>query len=155
MPDLPARPDLDQLRRRAKDLLHEAVRGDVAALARLAVTSDRPTLDAAQLTVAREHGFASWGKLKTEIYRRRLIDSGDAAGLRLLLAEHPELAVEKLLHWCDHPQGTSPLAYVAMLRYDTSAGCWRDVPGTGALTSALLDAGAPVDGAPGELETPP
>ena len=39
MPDLPARPDLGQLRHQAKDLLHTAQRGDRDATARiLAVT---------------------------------------------------------------------------------------------------------------------
>ena len=55
---------------------------------------------------------------------------------------------------CDHPGGTSPLGYVAMLRYDTSRGEWRDVTGTDELARALLAAGAPVDGDPGEPETP-
>lgn len=57
-------------------------------------------------------------------------------------------------HWCDHPKGASPLGYVAMLRYDTSRGVWRDVPGADMLARALIEAGAPVDGEPGEPETP-
>lgn len=46
------------------------------------------------------------------------------------------------------------LSQVAMLRYDTAAKIWRDVPGTGAMAKALLDAGAPVDGWPADRETP-
>lgn len=46
------------------------------------------------------------------------------------------------------------LSQVAMLRYDTATKVWRDVPGTGAMAQALLDAGAPVDGAPEDRETP-
>jgi ankyrin repeat protein len=46
------------------------------------------------------------------------------------------------------------LSQVAMLRYDTATGVWRDVPDTGAMAKALLDAGAPVDGQPGDRETP-
>ncbi|WP_433274496.1 ankyrin repeat domain-containing protein [Actinosynnema sp. CS-041913] len=41
-----------------------------------------------------------------------------------------------------------------MLRYDTVGKVWRDVPGTGALARTLIDAGAPVDGRPGDRETP-
>jgi len=56
-------------------------------------------------------------------------------------------------HWCDHPKGASPLGYLAMLRYE-SRGVWRDVAGAGALARALIEAGAPVNGEPGEKETP-
>lgn len=71
-----------------------------------------------------------------------------------LLGEHPELATERLRNWGDHHRGASPLGYVAMLRYDTSHGVWRDVPNTGAMARALLDAGALVDGDPADSETP-
>lgn len=46
------------------------------------------------------------------------------------------------------------LSQVAMLRYDTTTKLWRDVPGTGAMAKALLDAGAPVNGGPEDRETP-
>lgn len=154
MPDLPARADLDQLRSRAKELLQAAQRGDLEALARLRAVSDRLALTAAQLAIAREYGFASWAELKGEVERRAIIDSGDAARLAGLLSEQPELAVRRMVHWCDHPEGASPLGYVAMMRYDTSSGVWRDVPGTGAMAQALLDAGAPVEGDGMDAETP-
>ena len=154
MPDLPARPDLDQLRRRAKDLLRAARDGDVAALTRIRAASDRLILASAQLAVAREHGFAGWNALRLEVDRRATLDSRDVARLRQLLADHPELAVRRMTHWCDHPQGVSPLGYVAMMRFDTARGVWRDVPGTGAVARVLLDADAPVDGDPGDAETP-
>ncbi len=154
MPDLPSRPDLGQLRRQAKELLRAAQRDDTDAVARLHAVSDRLILGSALLAVAREYGFASWAKLKTEVDRREILDTRDVTRLNALLAEHPELAVEPMLHWCDHPQGATPLGYVAMLRYDTSRGIWRDVPGTGAIARKLLEAGAPPDGAPGDAETP-
>jgi ankyrin repeat protein len=86
--------------------------------------------------------------------RREVLDSGDPGRLQALLHQHPRLAVEWMQHWRDHPQGTSPLAHVAMLRYDTARRLWRDVPGADALARALIDAGAPVDGEPGDPETP-
>lgn len=154
MPDLPARADLDQLRLRAKELLRAARGGDPEATARLRAVSDRLALSSAQLAVAREYGFVSWGQLKTEVERRAILDRRDAARLVELLADHPELAVRRMTNWCDHPRGASPLGYVAMMRYDTSRGIWRDVPGTGALARALLDAGAPVEGDDMDSETP-
>jgi uncharacterized protein len=154
MPELPARPDLDQLRHQAKDLLRAAESGDGAALERIHAVTDRLTLASAQLAVAREYGFASWPKLKTEVERREILDDRDLARLTTLLADEPELATTTMERWCDHPKGASPLGYVAMLRYDTSRDVWRDVSGTGAVARALLAAGAPVNGEPGDPETP-
>jgi len=153
MPNLPARPDLGQLRRQAKELQRAATAGDADALRRVGTVSQRLVLASAQLAIAREYGFASWPRLRIEVLRREALDSGDAARLRALLREEPELAVARMDHWCDHRKGASPLGYVAMLRYDTSRGLWRDVPGSDALARTLLEAGAPVDGESGEPET--
>lgn len=72
MPELPDRPDIDQLRRQARELLRAATDGEARAIARLRTVSDRVTLSAAQLAVAREYGFRSWPALKAEVERRRL-----------------------------------------------------------------------------------
>ncbi|MDQ2727628.1 MAG: ankyrin repeat domain-containing protein [Actinomycetota bacterium] len=76
------RPDLNQLRRRAKELRDAARLADPQAIDR--ITRQHPrraepvTLAAAQLVIAREHGFASWPKMKaaldagTEDSRRRV-----------------------------------------------------------------------------------
>jgi len=154
MPDLPARPDLEQLRHQAKDLLRDARGGDAEALERIRARSERITLASAQLAVARSYGFPSWPKLKREVERRKILDDRDLGRLTELLAEDPKSATTSMEHWRDHPRGASPLGYVAMLRYDTSTGHWRDLPGTGAIAQALLEAGAPVDGEPGDRETP-
>jgi hypothetical protein len=71
MADLPERADIDQLRRKARELLRAAVVGEPEALARLRAVSERPTLAAAQLAVAREHGFRSWPALRSEVENRR------------------------------------------------------------------------------------
>jgi uncharacterized protein len=154
MPDLPARPDLEQLHHQAKDLLRAAKSADADAARRIGAVSDRLILASAQLAIAREYGFASWPQLKTEVTRREVLNSRDPERLAELLAEEPSLAVTRMEHWCDHPKGAPPLGYVAMMRYDTSRGLWRDVPGTGPLARTLLEAGAPVNGEPGEQETP-
>jgi hypothetical protein len=73
MPDsLPERPDLDQLRRRAKELRDGARRGDAGALERFArqypsAPRDAVSLAGAQFVIARELGFASWPRLKAAI----------------------------------------------------------------------------------------
>lgn len=66
---LPERPNLDQLRRLAKELRDDARKGDPTALERVArYHSSGPagevSLAAAQLVIARELGFSSWPKLK-------------------------------------------------------------------------------------------
>jgi ankyrin repeat protein len=154
MRDLPARPELEQLRRQAKDLLRAARAGDADALAALSAVSERITLASAQLAVAREYGFAAWPALKREVERREILDDRDVGRLTALLAEDPLAAATVMEHWSDHPRGASPLGYVAMLRYDTASGDWRDLPGTAAVARSLIEAGAPVDGEPGDRETP-
>lgn len=154
MPELPPRPDLGQLRRQAKDLLRRATNGDADAVRELSAVADRLVLASAQLAVARRYGFASWPKLRMEVLRRKVLNSVDVTRLRALLDEQPQLAVAQMEHWCDHPRGASPLGYVAMLRYDTARGVWRDVARADMLARALIEAGAPVDGQPGEFETP-
>ena len=81
---LPERPDLAQLRRRAKELRDAARAGDAAALQRLA--RHHPTapagtvrLAAAQLVIARELGFSSWPGLTAAL-------EADAAARRALPA---------------------------------------------------------------------
>jgi ankyrin repeat protein len=69
---LPARADLNQLRRRAKELRDAARRGDTAASERFArhhptARQDAVSLAAAQLVIAREMGFSSWPRLKAAI----------------------------------------------------------------------------------------
>jgi hypothetical protein len=155
MADLPARPNLDQLRHQAKDLLNAARRGEPAAVDRLRSVANRHTLSAAQLAIAREYGFPSWTKLKLEVERRDIFNSRDLSRLVGLLAEHPDMATTKMEHWCDHKNGADPLGYMAMLRFDHERlGLPRDLPGTGLVAKMLIDAGAPVDGHPGDRETP-
>lgn len=73
---LPEHPDLDQLKRQAKDLLHSARANDAAALVRFRALPafSRATdeglaraslaLHDAQSVIAREHGFPSWNRLR-------------------------------------------------------------------------------------------
>jgi ankyrin repeat protein len=108
MSSLPARPDLDQLRRQAKDLLRAARSEDVDAADRILAVSNRLTLSAARLVIAREYGFASWARLKDEVAARtagmpELVRAFCEASIRdwtgraaRMLAARPEIAAAGL-----------------------------------------------------------
>jgi len=87
---LPARPNLDQLKRQAQDLVTAHAAADPAALQRLrefhprfgqapdrAIAEARLGWSDALLAIAREYGFASWARLKS-----RLAGSGAAGDER-------------------------------------------------------------------------
>jgi hypothetical protein len=106
MPGLPERADIDQLRRRARELLRAAVAGDPEALARLRAVPGRPTLAAAQLAIAREHGFPSWPALRSEVEsRRQFADRHSRAD-----AGRPEAQVIALGRWSFGGGGTIEVA---------------------------------------------
>jgi ankyrin repeat protein len=95
---LPPSTNLEQQHKLAKDLLRAARDGDTAALARIrTVRSDagdasRPLqLADAQLTIAREAGFASWPKLVAELEAR------DVAAFRDAVRADDVPRVERLL----------------------------------------------------------
>jgi ankyrin repeat protein len=91
---LPSAPSLEQLRKRAKDLLRAHRNDDAEAHARVAAhhpgardrASDELNLSDAQLVIAREHGFASWPRL------RAYADRVAAHGPNLQHAFHDDLA---------------------------------------------------------------
>ena len=70
MATLPPHPDLDQLRRQAKELLRAARAGQPDALARIGRVSGELVLAGAQLALAREYGFASWPALHEAVDAR-------------------------------------------------------------------------------------
>lgn len=154
MPQLPPNPDLARLKRFAKRRLREARSGDPNAAEWIGSVGAGLTLSATHLRIARDLGFASWAQLRLEVARRHVLDLRDTDTLAAFVADHPGLAAADLHNWADHPLGASPLGYLAMARYDTRTGTWRDVTDTGAAAQVLVAAGAPVDGAPGDRETP-
>jgi Protein of unknown function (DUF3887) len=79
MPELPDRPNLDQLRRQARELLRAAANGEPDAAARLRAVSERVTLSAAQLALAREYGYRNWPALIAEAERRRQLSETDVS----------------------------------------------------------------------------
>src|SRR5499427_9610209 len=97
-----ANPDIDQLKRQARELL-EAYRAqspdaviEVAAHHRTA-TPETFALHDAQFVLARSYGFESWPKLKagvdgvTAIKLHDAIESGDLKAARELLRRRPEI----------------------------------------------------------------
>src|SRR6059058_51448 len=105
---LPSRPNLEQLKNQAKDLLKAIHAHDSLAETRVREIQptvhydpDAFTLTEAQLIVAREYGFESWSKLKQHVATvnepvpviEQLISAfhqGDARRLAELLAKYPE-----------------------------------------------------------------
>ena len=91
--ELPERPSLEYLKRRAKERLGQLRQRD-----------PRVKLAQAQLEIARDYGFPSWRALKAEIDRRRAptvveffeaASAGDVATLRRLLSAEPGLTRER------------------------------------------------------------
>src|SRR5262245_5400319 len=129
---LPPRPNLNHLKYQAKDLLKAHAARDSQAAQRIrefhgkfnratdaAIFNAQLSLSDAQLTIAREHGFASWTRLKRRVekpapadnlslpqhqriqdatFRRAvdLLDAGDVEGLRAQLKEHPGLVQQQV-----------------------------------------------------------
>ena len=112
---LPPRPNLEQLKKQAKDLLKSCKAGDAESLRRLSEAhrsstpgrsqSGRPdwSLSDAQNAIAREYGFARWSELKAHV-ESVMLEAGDLIELlksafcdddaRLVakvLERHPEL----------------------------------------------------------------
>ena len=118
--ELPEYPNLEQLKKQAKSLLHSAQAGDAGALTRFASlpalsTTPAGTIDTrelalhdAQSVIAREHGFKSWNALREEVEARtltrdaaidefvRAASDGAAGRARRLLALHPGIATATL-----------------------------------------------------------
>jgi len=103
---LPARPDLEQQKKLAKELLHALRAGDREAIARLrAELPDKTELSLAdaQFVLAREYGFSSWRELKNRITKdaaaqrppierfKRAVQDGDANAVRALLEQHEDV----------------------------------------------------------------
>jgi hypothetical protein len=70
---LSSRPNLDDLKKEARQLLHALHRRDAAALRRYhsidkSAGLAQPRLDDAQYVIAREHGHCSWQKLKEHLH---------------------------------------------------------------------------------------
>ena len=133
---LPARPSLESLRKQAKTLARDRL----------------ISLRSAQLTLAREYGYAGWQDLIAEVSKRlgsglewavaeadRLIHDNDTERLKQLLAEYPAL-----LSWRADKEGRGLLG-MATGAYGDAGDPQREQWFTrGACAELLIDAGAVV-----------
>lgn len=98
---LPDQPNLDQLRKQAKDLLKAYLSGDSAAVAEVRRFERNPSSDFAlsdaQRVLARAYGFQSWPKLKAFVEGANIarfataVQEGNIPLVRSMLASRPEL----------------------------------------------------------------
>lgn len=121
---LPVRPDLDQLKHQAKDLLRAIRRGEPSALADLrdyhpkAIAPADVKLADAQLVLARSYEAPSWPRL---VLACRLIDAiwrDDVDAVREIVVRHPSLLHEEALIRRNSNWGP-PMTYAANLGRDT------------------------------------
>ena len=103
--ELPAKPNLEYLKKQAKELLHDFEQNNPAAVERFrSVVSSAPTpkLADAQQIIALDYGFASWPKLKDHVEAMirargpaelfsKAVCASDANRVDRILREHPEL----------------------------------------------------------------
>lgn len=116
-------PDLEQLKRQAKELLRGFVAGEAAAVTEVNThyrVADASTfaLYHAQLVIARSYGFESWPRLKAYVEGvtvRRLADAiraDDLAQVEAMLHARPEIADLTMSYGDEH----RPIHYAVMKR---------------------------------------
>jgi hypothetical protein len=120
---LPVRPDLDQLRHQAKELLRQIRRGDPAAVAELREHHPEPVEPAdaklahAQFVLARSYGVASWPRLVLACRLTDAIWRDDVEAVRTLVQKHPRLLHEQA-RGTEHSNWGPPMSYAANLGRD-------------------------------------
>lgn len=120
---LPVRPDLDQLKHQAKDLLRAIQAGDPAALAELRehhpdpIDPARAQLADAQLVLARSYEASSWTRLVQAVSLVHAIWDDDLDAVRALVTANPALLHEQVLIRKDSNWGP-PLTYAANVGRD-------------------------------------
>lgn len=129
-------PDLDQLKRQAKELLEAYRASSPEALAEVTAYYRNPRPDTfalhdAQFVLARAYGFESWPKLKSAVEGvtaeklHEAVESGDLKTARELLTRRPEIV--------DLGRGEMRALHMAVLKRDL------------AMTNLLLEFGADYD----------
>ena len=123
---LPKQPNLEQLRKQAKELLEKYRAGDSAAVAEVQQFERRANpsafaLNDAQRVLARAYGYESWPKLKAFVDGANIarlaeaVQAGDAARVRILLSARPELVAMDMAGNDEHR-----VLHYAVLRRDAT-----------------------------------
>ena len=121
--DLPVRPDLDQLKHQAKDLLRALHAGDPAAVGALrefhpdSVDPASAKLADAQLVLARSYQAPSWTRLVQAVQLVDAIWRDDLGAVRDLVTRNPKLLHEHALIRQNSNWGP-PMSYAANLGRD-------------------------------------
>jgi ankyrin repeat protein len=116
-------PDLQQLKRQAKELLRNFGAGETEALAEVNAhyrvnSASKFALHDAQRVIARSYGFESWPKLKSYVdgvtikHLADAVQKNDAARVRSMLKRRPELADLTMSYGDEH----RPIHYAVMKR---------------------------------------
>ena len=119
----PVRPNLDQLRHQAKDLLRAIRCGESEALAEVhkhhprAIDAATIKLADAQLVLARSYGLSSWPRLVTACRMTDAIWRGDRGAVRRLVLKDPGLLDEAARGLPDSNWGP-PMSYAANVGQD-------------------------------------
>ena len=125
MPDrhLPVRPNLDQLKHQAKDLLRAIRNGDAAAAAELQkhhperTEPENTKLADAQLVLARSYGNVSWPRLVLACRMTDAIWRDDVNAVRDLVLQHPQL-LRQMARGTERCNWGPPMSYAANLGRD-------------------------------------
>ena len=120
---LPVRPNLDQLKHQARELLRGIHAGDAAALSELKEHHPEPIdpanakLADAQLALARSYQASSWTRLVEAVQLADAIWRDDLDAVRHLVTRNPRLIQEDVLVRTDSNWGP-PMTYAANLGRD-------------------------------------
>ena len=152
---LPKQPNLEQLRKQAKDLLAQYRAGDPAAIAEIQQFERNPNpttfaLNDAQRVLARAYNFESWPRLKAFVDGANVarfveaVRAGDAAQVRVLLNARPELAgmdmaandEHRALHYAVLRRDAAMVKLLMEAGADARKGIWPHRDATSALTLA-------------------
>jgi hypothetical protein len=131
---LPVRPNLDQLRNQAKDLLRGVRKGDPNAIEQFVQFHPKPNLAGevklsdAQLALARSYEAPSWTRLVQACQLVEAIWQDDLESVRQLVTKHPNLLHESAL--IRESNWGPPLSYAANLGRDAIIRMLRELGAT-------------------------
>jgi hypothetical protein len=135
----PVRPNLEQLKHQAKELLRAIRQGDPRAVGELRKHHPQQTAEAidplsakladAQLVLARSYGLPSWPRLVTACRMTDAIWRGDADAVRELVLKDPRLLHEAARGLADSNWGP-PMSYAANVGQDQIIQMLRDMGAT-------------------------